>query len=143
MLVTERRRRNHPGAIIPLPMRTDLCPQAGRSINQIRPSNWGNMSTVSKPDRYTSFEGIESDSNSRMLIAMLMQHISDPEKTNRFWEQFKSRLELIGRQEENNGRCLDELFLIHCNINNIRELFEEYDDQPALNLLEQIELESC
>lgn len=101
------------------------------------------MSTVSKPDRYTSFEGIESDSNSRRLIAMLMQHISDPEKTNRFWEQFKTISELIGQQKENSGRRLDELFLIHSNINNIRELFEQYDDQAALNLLEQIELESC
>ncbi|MGB9082936.1 MAG: N(2)-fixation sustaining protein CowN [Desulfuromonadaceae bacterium] len=52
-------------------------------------------------------------------------------------------MELVGQPEQNGGRCLDELFLIHSYINNIRELFEQYDDQPALALLEQIEIESC
>ena len=49
----------------------------------------------------------------------------------------------VGQPEQNGGRSLDELFLIHSYINNIRELFEDNDDLPALKLLEQIETESC
>jgi hypothetical protein len=90
-----------------------------------------------------SFVGIEGDKNSRDLMVMLSRHIDDPHKTNRFWELFKDKLERVGKPDQNGGRCLDELYLIHAYINNIREMFEEYDDQPALALLEQIETESC
>jgi hypothetical protein len=96
-----------------------------------------------KPDRYVSFVGIEGDKNSRDLMEMLRRHIDDPHKSNRFWEQFKNKLELIGQPDRHGGRCLDELFLIHSYINNIRELFEQYGDDPALALLELIETESC
>jgi len=96
-----------------------------------------------KPDRYVSFVGIEGDKNARELMVMLRRHIDDPHKTNRYWELFKDKLERVGKPEQNGGRCLDELYLIHAYINNIRELFEEYDDVPALALLEQIETESC
>ena len=101
------------------------------------------MQQETKPDRYVSFVGIEGDKNSRELMRMLRGHIDDPQKTNRFWELFTEKLDRVGQTDGNGGRCLDELFLIHSYINNIRELFEEYDDQPALALLEQIETESC
>jgi hypothetical protein len=95
------------------------------------------------PDRYVSFAGIEGDKNSRNLVVLLRRYIDDPGKSNRFWEMFKEKLARVGQPDLNGGRCLDELFLIHSYINNIRELFELYDDQPALMLLEQIEEESC
>lgn len=101
------------------------------------------MEQDNKPDRYVSFVGIEGDKNSRELIAMLRCHIDDPDKSNRFWEMFKDKLKRVGKPDQNSGRCLDELFLIHAYINNISELFELYDDQPALALLEKIENESC
>jgi hypothetical protein len=101
------------------------------------------MQQVNKPDRYVSFVGIEGDKNSRELVAMLRRHIDDPGKTNRFWDMFKEKLGRVGLTDHNGGRCLDELFLIHSYINNIRELFEEYEDLPALALLERIETESC
>lgn len=96
-----------------------------------------------KPDRYVSFVGIEGDKNSRELIVMLRRHIDDPLKSNRFWEMFKGKLALVGKPDENSGRCLDELYLIHAYINNICELFEQYGDEEALALLEKIEAESC
>lgn len=101
------------------------------------------MHQTTKPDRYVSFIGIDGDGNARRLIAMLRRHIDDPAKDNRFWEQFRQKLAQAGRPEQNSGRCLDELFLIHSYLNNIRELFELYDDHAALDLLEQIEAESC
>lgn len=101
------------------------------------------MHNEDKPDRYVSFVGIEGDQNARQLVVMLRRHIDDPQKSNRYWELFKEKLEKVGQPEKTSGRHLDELFLIHSYINNIRELFEEYDDQPALALLEKIEAESC
>lgn len=99
--------------------------------------------TATKPDRYISFKGIDGDGNARRLVSMLRRHIDDPAKTNPFWEKFKLKLALAGSAEANGGRHLDELFLVHSYINNISELFEEYEDQEALALLRQVEAESC
>jgi len=96
-----------------------------------------------KPDRYVSFVGIEGDKNARELVVMLRRHIDDPDRSNLFWQKFKEKLAKVGQPDGNGGRCLDELFLIHSYINNIRELFEEYEDHEALALLEKIEAESC
>lgn len=101
------------------------------------------MQQQCKPDRYISFAGIEGDKNSRELMKMLRRHIDDPAKTNRYWELFKDKLERVGKPVEQGGRCMDELYLIHAYINNIRELFELYDDHAALTLLDRIEAESC
>ena len=101
------------------------------------------MGKENKPDRYVSFLDIEGDKNAQELVKLLRRHIDDPEKSNPFWERFKEKLARVGRPELNGGRSLDELFLIHSYINNIRELFEEYEDSPALAVLERIEKESC
>lgn len=101
------------------------------------------MQPTSKPDRYVSFAGIDGDSNAQKLVVLLRHHIDDPAKTNRFWELFKGKLERITQPAESSGFSQDELYLIHAYINNIRELFELYDDQAALTLLDQIEAESC
>jgi N(2)-fixation sustaining protein CowN len=100
------------------------------------------MQEESKPDRYVSFAGIEGDKNSLELVTMLRTYIDDPDRGNPFWDKFKEKLARVG-QPDLSGRCLDELFLIHSYINNIRELFEFYEDLPALELLEKIETESC
>jgi hypothetical protein len=112
-------------------------------MSVVRRELGGPMHNQHKPDRYRSFAGIEGDKNSQELIVLLRRHVDAPEKTNGFWAQFKEKLSLVGHPDQNGGRCLDELFLIHSYINNIRELFEQYDDLPALALLEQIEKESC
>ncbi|MBJ6751828.1 N(2)-fixation sustaining protein CowN [Geomonas anaerohicana] len=101
------------------------------------------MHQQEKPDRYVSFVGIDGDKNSQELMVQLRRHIDDPQKSNAFWEEFKKKLARVGHPDQNGGRCLDELFLVHSYINNIRELFEEYDDEAALGLLERIERESC
>ena len=43
-----------------------------------------------KPDRYLSFKGIYEEENTQELIRMLRVHIDDPDKTNAFWEKFKT-----------------------------------------------------
>ncbi len=99
--------------------------------------------SMKKTDRYVTFKGINGDANARRLMTMLRRHIDDPYKTNAFWERFKEKLALAGLVEANHGRVIDELFLVHSYLNNIRELFEEENDLEALALLQQVEEESC
>jgi len=96
-----------------------------------------------KTDRYVSFKGIDGDGNARRIVGMLRRYIDDPAQTNPFWERFKEKLAMTAPDSESHGRQLDELFLVHSYINNIRELFEDHDDIDALHLLQQVELESC
>lgn len=96
---------------------------------------------ASQPDRYVSYRDIDCAGNSKRLMEMLLLHLDDPEKSNPFWEKFKQKLAQVG--QPNHGRCLDELFLIHTYINNLYEIFEEYQDDAALALLDQIERECC
>ena len=90
-----------------------------------------------------TYKNIDCDGNAKRLMAMLRRHIDDPAKSNAFWEKFKGKLALVGKPQENGGRCLDELFLIHTYINNLYEIFEEYEDEAALALLQRIERECC
>ena len=94
-------------------------------------------------NRYVTFKGIDGDSNARRLVSMLRRYIDAPEGSNPFWELFKNKLAQVGSPEANHGRVLDELFLVHSYINNIRDLFEEHGDHEALELLQQVEEESC
>lgn len=98
---------------------------------------------LKRADRYVTFKGIHGEGNARRLIGMLRRYLDNPAVTNPFWDMFRKKLALVGSAEANGGRELDELFLVHSYINNIRELFEEQDDHEALALLEQIEVESC
>ena len=94
-------------------------------------------------DRYVTYNNIDCAGNSKKLMTMLRMHIDNPEKTNLFWEKFKGLLDKIGKPVENSDRQIDEIFLIHTYINNLYEIFEEYEDETALNLLSQIERECC
>ncbi len=94
-------------------------------------------------DRYVSYKNIDCSGNSKKIMRMLLHHIDIPEKSNLFWEKFKGMLAQVGKSQENNGRSIDELFLIHTYINNLYEIFEEYEDTEALKLLDQIERECC
>ncbi len=52
-------------------------------------------------------------------------------------------MEEVTGGEPDNGRRVDNLLFIHSYINTIRELFEDYEDDEALCLLEKIEIERC
>ncbi len=88
-------------------------------------------------DRYVSFEGIDCDGNARRIMELIDQHLAIPGRNNRFWEYF------CKKREGGSGPRPDDLFLIHANINQVRELFETWNDQAALQLLEQLEEECC
>lgn len=90
-----------------------------------------------KTDRYISFGGIDCDGNARRLMVLLEQQLALPERNNAFWEYFNRKR--IGEV----GPKMDDLYLIHANINQVREFFETWKDEEALELLQQLEEECC
>lgn len=91
-----------------------------------------------KPDRYISFEGIDCDGKAQQLMDLLDQQLSNPGRSNVFWEYFANK-----RAGSSGGPKPDNLLLIHANINVIREFFETWQDEAALTLLLELEEECC
>lgn len=90
-----------------------------------------------KTDRYVSFAGIDCAGMARQVMACIDRHLAVPERNNVFWTYFNKK------RAGETGPSADELFLIHSNINQVRELFETWQDEEALRLLEQVEEECC
>lgn len=96
------------------------------------------MSTDTKAtDRYVTFEGIDCDGNARRLMEHIERHLEIPERNNAFWEYF------MNKRNGGSGPKPDDLFLIHSNINQLRELFDTSGDAEAMALLVQVEEECC
>lgn len=90
-----------------------------------------------KTDRYISFAGIDCAGNARRVMECIDRHIAISGRSNGFWDYF------LAKRAGTSGPKVDDLFLIHSNINQVRELFETWDDGEALHLLEQLEEECC
>jgi hypothetical protein len=109
-------------------METDLWLRGETTMSQ---------KTVSKPDRYVSFDGIDCDGNARLVMASIERLLELPGRSNAFWEYF------MKKRSAGSGPKPDDLFLIHSNINQVRELFETWEDEAAMALLVQLEEECC
>jgi hypothetical protein len=70
-------------------------------------------------------------------MACIDRHLAFPGRSNRFWELFSKK------RAGGSGPRPDDLFLIHSNVNQIRELFETWQDDEAPALLERLEEECC
>ncbi len=89
------------------------------------------------PDRYVSFSGIDCDGNARRVMDCILRHVALPERNTAFWDYF------LKKRAGGSGPRPDDLFLIHSNINQVRELFETWKDQEAMALLARLEEECC
>ena len=85
-------------------------------------------------DRYLSFDGIDCNGNARRIMQLIDQY---QDAQNPFWEYFAAK------RTPRSAPPPDDLFLVHCHINQIRELFEEHGDSAALALLFALEEECC
>jgi hypothetical protein len=94
-----------------------------------------NCACLRKADRYVSFDGI--DCNGNRVMALIERNLAASEKNSPFWEYFTAK------RKPHSGPPPDDLFLVHCHINQIRELFEERADTEALALLSRLEEECC
>lgn len=90
-----------------------------------------------KTDRYLSFAGIDCDGNARRLMECIERNMPAAGGEHAFWQYF------MAKRRPRSGPAPDDLFLVHCHINQIRELFESCGDEAALALLLQVEEECC
>ena len=88
-------------------------------------------------NRYVSFQGMDCDGKARRLMAALDEQLALPGRNNAFWDYFAKK------RAGGSGPKPDDLFLIHCHVNQIRELFELANDDVLLQLLDQVEEECC
>lgn len=88
-------------------------------------------------DRYASFIGLDCDGKAHRLMAALDAQLARPGRHTAFWTYFAKK------RAGGSGPRLDELFLIHAHLQEIREFFEIWDDTEALALLDQVEKECC
>ena len=88
-------------------------------------------------DRYKTFAGIECDGNARQVMVLIEKYATQVEESRAFWEYF------MAKRQPRSGPKPDDLFLIHCHINQIRELFDAYGNGESQALLVQVEEECC
>lgn len=105
-------------------------------MDEIRTLNPG-CGCSKETDRYVSFDGIDCNGNAGRVIDYIERNLGESEQYNRFRECFTAK------RKPRSGPPPDDLFLVHCHINQIRELFEERADEEALVLLSLLEAECC
>ncbi len=88
-------------------------------------------------DRYTTFLGIDCDGNARRLMEFIERTVMPNGAPHPFLAYF------LAKRTPRSGPVPDGLFLIHSNLNQIRELFEESGNAQALELLFKLEEECC
>ena len=79
-------------------------------------------------DRYVSFDGIDCNGNANQVMALIEIHLSEAENNSPFWNYFTAK------RKPRSGPPPDDLFLVHCHINQIRELFEERSRRESTGL---------
>lgn len=95
------------------------------------------MASTAAPDRYVTFRGLNCDVNARHLLELMRQHLNQVAPSNPWLQYFN--LKLADRQSLGQ----DELFFVGSQISQMREFFEQVQDDAALALLEQVEEDCC
>lgn len=88
-------------------------------------------------DRYTSFEGIDCAGNARRIMTFIERKTTASGAPHPFLAYF------LAKRRPRSGPAPDDLFLIHSNLNQIRELLEECGNEQALEWLFTLEEECC
>jgi N(2)-fixation sustaining protein CowN len=90
-----------------------------------------------KTDRYATFLGLDCDGRAHVVMDCIDRHLAIPGRNNRFWDYFAKK------RAGGSGPKPDDLFLIHSNIHQIRDLFETWEDEESLKLLDELEEKCC
>ncbi|ADU65717.1 hypothetical protein Selin_0982 [Desulfurispirillum indicum S5] len=93
--------------------------------------------TESTIDRYATFKGIDCDGRAGILMQRIEKLAADPLAASPFWAYF------LAKRTPRSGPKPDDLFLIHTNINQLYELFEQAEDEESLAMLEWLEEHCC
>lgn len=97
-----------------------------------------------KKDRYVTFENIDCYKDAaNVLDAMNELFLLKPESKNEFWVRFERQIpqnykEVLAKENER-----DILYHICSNVFYIYDLFDEYEFEKGVELLNTIELDCC
>lgn len=95
-------------------------------------------------DRYITFKNIDCYKNARdVLDAMYELFTLYPESKNRLWQRFEKELPEDYHKQLAREESKDILYLVCSNVFYIYELFDEYEFEKGVELLEKAELECC
>ncbi|QOY53149.1 N(2)-fixation sustaining protein CowN [Candidatus Sulfurimonas baltica] len=95
-------------------------------------------------DRYITFDNIDCYENSALVIdAMIELFKLKPESKNRLWNNFMNKIPQNYREVFEKDGNKDTLYLVCANVFYISDLFEEYDFEAGIEVLEQVEFECC
>jgi hypothetical protein len=89
------------------------------------------------PDRYLSFVGLDCDAKARALVEALREAMGRDGRTDPFWDYFQAKL------NGTKGPAHDELYHLHCHLNDLRDLLGRWDEPDLAGLLETLEVECC
>ncbi|SDX12184.1 hypothetical protein SAMN05421783_114122 [Thiocapsa roseopersicina] len=98
------------------------------------------MTTMNQPlpnDRYLSFVGLNCDQRAERFIGDLRELMREPDRTDPFWTYLAAKLD--GQK----GPAHDELYHIHCHLNDIRDLLDRLDAPELIAELDVLETECC
>lgn len=88
-------------------------------------------------DRYLSFIGLNCDQRAERFIEDLRGLMCEPDRTDPFWTYLAAKL------DGEKGPAHDELYHIHCHLNDIRDLLDRLDAPELIAELDVLETECC
>ena len=95
-------------------------------------------------DRYITFQNIDCYENAALVLdAMIALFEEKPEAKNSLWLNFMDKIPENYREVWSKGEEKDTLYLVCANVFYISDLFEEYDFEQGIEVLDQVELECC
>ncbi len=96
-----------------------------------------NYTDSTMTDRYLTFKNLDCDAIAGQVVNRIEYYLNHSSQPSPWLKYFK--IKLVERQ----AMRQDELFFVGSQVNNIRSLFEEFEDVDALNLLEEVEENCC
>ncbi len=95
-------------------------------------------------ERYTSFKKIDCYKNASLVISSMNELFEiKPESRNPFWDNFMDKIPDNYHEVFIKGENKDILYLVCSNVFYIFDLFEEYDFEKGIQLMDKCELECC
>lgn len=96
-------------------------------------------------DRYITFSNIDCYENAALVLDAMNELFElKPESKNELWVKFMQKIPKNYREvfkEINNDH--DTLYLVCANVFYISDLFDDYDFEKGIEVLDQVELECC
>jgi hypothetical protein len=95
-------------------------------------------------ERYTSFKNIDCYKNASLVLdAMNELFAKEPESKNALWDSFMEKIPDNYHEVFEKGDNKDTLYLVCSNVFYIFDLFEEYEFDKGIELMDKCELECC